>query len=136
MIFSPRYPLVGLCLLESLQRGFHLALFEPAVRQMDARFIDVRRFVNDMLENPLGLFELAKGNTANTKQIQCIIVRIIVLEKFDIGIMRGLELTGKLKFHDLPKRKLGAGCDWTNWFIETSSDFGRPSGHANFMPRC
>ena len=60
-----------------------------------------------MLKNPLGLFELAKGYTANTKQIQCIIVRIMVLEELDIGIMRGLELTGKLKFHDLPKRK---GC--------------------------
>ena len=100
-------PLVGIRLLERLQRSFHLALFKPAVRQMDARFRNVRRFVNDMLKNPLGLFELAKGYTANAKQIQCIIVRIMVLEELDIGIMRGLELTGKLEFHDLRKRK---GC--------------------------
>ena len=61
--------------------------------------------MDDMLENPLGLFELAKGHAANTEQIQCIVVRIIVLEEPDIGVVRGLELTGKLEFHDLPERK-------------------------------
>ena len=72
---------------------------------MDAGFRDVRRFMDDMLENPLGLFDLANGYATNTKQIQCIIVRIIVMEELDIGVMRGLELTGKLEFHDLPERK-------------------------------
>ena len=80
----------GLCPLESVQRRFHLALFKPAVSQMDSRFRDVRRFMNHMLENPFSLFELAKGYTANTKQIQCIVIRIMMLEKCDIGIMRCL----------------------------------------------
>jgi hypothetical protein len=40
-----------------------------------------------MLENPFSLFELAKGHTANTEQIQCIIIRFMVLKEFDIGIV-------------------------------------------------
>ena len=71
---------------------------------------------------PLGLFDLAKGCATNTKQIQCIIVRVIVLEKLDIGVMRWSSPENWSS--TICRSASGSGCELTIWFIETSSDFG------------
>ena len=96
---------------------------------MDARFRNVRRFVNDMLKNPLGLFELAKGHTANAKQIQCIIVGSLYGRTRHRRHARP-ELTGKLSSTICGRERFRLRV--TIWLIETSSDLAGPGADHPF----